>query len=85
MAPGCNLKLLWLLLAGSLAACSAIMPTRDIPSQDAQGSYPQIGAVPEGETKTLSEEEREKMKADLDAARDKNKKAAATPIPEQVQ
>lgn len=81
-----DLKLLWLLGLGiTLSGCSALMPTSDIPSLDTQGTYPLIGEVPKGEIDTLTEEERKKLEAELGSAREKNKKAAATPITQQVQ
>jgi hypothetical protein len=62
------------------SGCSALMPTRDIKSADTDGTYPQIGDVPQGKTPTLSQEEREKMTEDLTKAREKNQKAASAPI-----
>lgn len=61
------------------------MPTRDTPSQDAEGEYPAIGAVPQGEANNISEAEREKLTQELTAAREKNKKALATPMTKQVE
>jgi hypothetical protein len=72
------------LLGLALSGCSALMPTREIESVDAKGDYPQIGAVPAGETKVLTPEEREKMIKELSKARDKNKNAAGTPLMKEV-
>ena len=68
-------RFLCLMLAGfMLSGCSALMPTKDIPSDDPKGDYPAIGAVPPGETKVLTPEEREKMVDELMKARDKEQK-----------
>jgi uncharacterized protein YceK len=65
-----------LILTGlMLSGCSALMPTQDIQSRDAQGDYPNINAVPQGETKILTPEERDKITQELNAARAKNKPA----------
>jgi hypothetical protein len=77
--PFLCLTLLGLVLSG----CSALMPTKDIESTDAKGNYPNVGEVPQGETKVLTPEEREKMVKELSAARDKNKKAAGVPLPKE--
>ena len=63
-----------------LSACSAVMPTRDIESKDANGSYPLIGAVPLSDPQMLSESERSKITSELTAARAANKAAAAQPL-----
>jgi hypothetical protein len=77
--------LLCLILLGlGLSGCSAVMPTREIESADAKGDYPKIGEVPPGETKVLTPEERQKMTDELTKARDKNKKAAGTPLTKEV-